>query len=118
MRRETILQPIICGASRLPRSKVTKRLFLGLILLAACRNDTSGIDSQRSMLAFGGSGGSGWNPNGFIPTLAQALDGKIKPAGGAGQTIVASTAGAPSVGADGTASYVIPLWVPEGMAGL
>jgi hypothetical protein len=52
-------------------------------------------------------------------TLQQALSGKIVPAaGGPGGLISASIAGEPTVGDDGSASYRIPIWVPDGLNGL
>jgi RHS repeat-associated protein len=52
-------------------------------------------------------------------SLEQALSGKIQPIVGApGNLISASTAGEPSVGDDGSASYRIPIWVPSGINGL
>ncbi|HEX6278143.1 MAG TPA: FG-GAP-like repeat-containing protein, partial [Polyangiaceae bacterium] len=52
-------------------------------------------------------------------TLAQALSGKIQPVVGApGNLIAAGTSGEPTVGDDGSASYGVPIWVPNGINGL
>ena len=54
-------------------------------------------------------------------TLQDALLGRVVPAVGdptTGVLISASTPGVPSVGEDGSASYRIPIWVPDGINGL
>src|SRR5262245_23632607 len=90
--------------------------IIGLMVVAGCRmfsNDGGGSISgdgrqgvKRSRLE---------NPK----TLQNVVAGKIKPVTGApGNLISASISGEPTVNDDGSASYRIPIWVPDGINGL
>jgi RHS repeat-associated protein len=94
-------------------SRVSSALVVVLVL-AACdskRGDADG-DTVTTTTARGALTGS--------TALAAALSGKINgPAGvAAGGVIAASTPGALDVGDGGTASYRVPIWVPEGVRGV
>ncbi len=51
-------------------------------------------------------------------TLSAALNGRIVLAGSGGDTIAEPITGSWSVGDDGSGSYQVPLWVPDGVLGL
>jgi RHS repeat-associated protein len=85
--------------------------FFALLFIGACRSesDQGGPLDQ----------GVGEALTAASPTLAQAVAGKIQPVVGApGNLISAAIIGEPNVGADGSASYGFPIWVPAGINGL
>jgi RHS repeat-associated protein len=93
----------------------SRKLLLALLFMGACRSLSSdsgkrsgndGLETTHSALT-------------ASTTLAQAVNGKIVAIVGApGNLISAATTGDPSVGDDGSASYRIPIWVPDGINGL
>jgi RHS repeat-associated protein len=54
------------------------------------------------------------------PNLSAALQGRVQPAANsvAGALIAAATTGNTTVGPDGSASYRVPIWVPDGVRGM
>jgi RHS repeat-associated protein len=90
-------------------------IFTAIVVLGSCRSDSKGqsprapdrLYEQRSNLT-------------ASTNLASALQGKVEPVPDvtSGGFIAASTPGSPAVGDDGSASYRVPIWVPDGIAGL
>jgi RHS repeat-associated protein len=96
------------------RAGRARKLPLVLLLFVACRS-----------LSHDGSGNAGDHTEiarGYLTASTapdQALSGRIVvPSTFTGFTSSVSTVGEPSVGHDGSASYRIPIWVPDGVNGL
>jgi RHS repeat-associated protein len=95
------------------KTKTTRKLPLVLLLFGACRSLSH--DG-------GGAGKDGVSAKGPLTastTPAEALSGRIRvPSTMPDFTSSVSTVGEAAVGHDGSASYRVPLWVPDGVAGL
>jgi len=90
---------------------MTKRRWLGIgiaVVLGSCHTDSQDVGVERRGGALTAS-----------KTLGQALTNKVvEPPNASGGLIAAATTGEAGVGDDGTASYRIPIWTPDGIAGL
>src|SRR4051794_1178492 len=86
------------------RNVITLFVLAAIAILGSCRSD-SAPDTDTHCGSQSAS-----------TSLSGTLQGKV--VSPSGPTIAAASAGSASVGDDGSASYRIPIWVPDGVRGM